>query len=345
LIRRAQGTIIMVLPLERPPMRFSRRGFLRLPVGAAAFRASARVAMARGYPDRPVRIIVGFPPGGVGDILARLIAQWLSVQLDQAFIIENRPGAAGNIGAEAAARAPADGYTLLQIGLPPHAIGTEVYPKLNFDILRDIAPVASIIRAPTLLEVNPLVPATTVPEFIAYATAHPGRISMASNGTGSGPHIYGELFKMMADVKLTHVPYRGSGPALTDLLGGQVQMMFDNVPSSIEHVRAGRLRALAVTSATRWDGLPGLPAVAEFVPGYEASSWYGFGAPKNTPADIIDTLNSTINGALADPTMKRKLTELGGDVLPLSPAETGKVIASETEKWLKVVRFAGIKAE
>jgi tripartite-type tricarboxylate transporter receptor subunit TctC len=335
----------MVLPLQRPPMRFSRRGFLRLPVGAAAFRASARVAMARGYPDRPVRIIVGFPPGGVGDILARLIAQWLSVQLDQAFIIENRPGAAGNIGAEAAARAPGDGYTLLQIGLPPHAIGTELYPKLNFDILRDIAPVASIMRAPTLLEVNPSVPATTVPEFIAYAKAHPGRISMASNGIGSGPHIYGELFRMLTGVKLTHVPYRGSGPALTDLLGGQVQMMFDNVPSSIEHVRAGRLRALAVTSATRWDGLPDLPAVAEFVPGYEASSWYGFAAPKNTPADIIDTLNSTINGALADPTMKRKLTELGGDVLPLTPAETGKVIASETDKWLKVVRFAGIKPE
>ena len=336
----------MVSPLERPPtMRFSRRGFLRLPVGAAAFRASARVAMARGYPDRPVRIIVGFPPGGVGDILARLIGQWLSVQLDQAFIIENRPGAAGNIGAEAAARAPGDGYTLLQIGLPPHAIGTALYPKLNFDILRDIAPVASIIRAPTLLEVNPSFPATTVPEFIAYAKAHPGRIAMASNGIGSGPHIYGELFRMMTAVDITHVPYRGSGPALTDLLGGQVQMMFDNVPSSIEHVRAGRLRALAVTSATRWHGLPDLPAVAEFVPGYEASSWFGFGAPKSTPADIIDTLNSTINAALADPTMKRKLTELGGEVLPLSPAETGEVIAQETEKWLKVVRFAGIKPE
>jgi tripartite-type tricarboxylate transporter receptor subunit TctC len=227
-------------------MRFSRRGFLRLPVGVAALRASARVAMARSYPDRPVRIIVGSPPGGVGDILARLIARWLSVQLDQAFIIENGPGGAGNVGAEAAARAPADGYTLLQISLPPHAIGTELYPRLNFDILHDIAPVASIIRAPTLLEVNPLVPAA---------------------------------------------------------------------------------------------------AVAEFAPGYEASSWYGFGAPKNTPVDIIDTLNSTINGALADPTMKRKLTELGGDVLPLTPGETGEVIAHETDKWLKVVRFAGIRAE
>jgi tripartite-type tricarboxylate transporter receptor subunit TctC len=318
---------------------------LRLPVGAAAFRASARVAMARAYPDRPVRIIVGFPPGGVGDILARLIAQWLSVQLSQPFVIENRPGAAGNVGAEAAARAPADGYTLLQIGLPPHSISTEVYPKLNFDILRDVAPVASIMRAPTLLVVNPSLPATTVPEFIADAKARPGRVAMASNGTGSGPHIYGELFSMMTGVELTHVPYRGSGPALNDLLGGQVQMMFDNVPSSIEHVRAGRLRALAVTSATRWDGLPDLPAVSEFVPGYEASSWYGIVAPKNTSADIVDTVNSSINGALADPTMKRKLAELGGDVLPLSPAETGQIIARETEKWLKVVRFAGIKSE
>jgi tripartite-type tricarboxylate transporter receptor subunit TctC len=335
----------MVLPLDRPPMRFSRRGLLRLPVGAAAFRASARVAMARTYPDRPVRIVVGFPPGGVGDILARLIGQWLSVQLSQPFVIENRPGAAGNVGAEAAARSPADGYTLLQIGLPPHSISTEVYPKLNFDILRDVTPVASIMRAPTLLVVNPLVPAVTIPEFIAYAKAHPGRVAMASNGTGSGPHIYGELFGMMTGVELTHVPYRGSGPALNDLLGGQVQMMFDNVPSSIEHVRAGRLRALAVTSATRWEGLPDLPAVAEFVPGYEASSWYGIVAPKNIPADIVDTLNSTINGALADPTMKRKLGELGGDVLALSPAETGKMIAGETEKWLKVVRFAGIKSE
>ena len=301
--------------------------------------------MARAYPDRPVRIIVGFPPGGVGDILARLIAQWLSVQLSQPFVIENRPGAAGNVGAEAAARASADGYTLLQIGLPPHSISTEVYPKLNFDILRDVAPVASIMRAPTLLVVNPSLPATTVPEFIAYAKAHPGRVAMASNGTGSGPHIYGELFSMMTGVELTHVPYRGSGPALNDLLGGQVQMMFDNVPSSIEHVRAGRLRALAVTSATRWDGLPDLPAVSEFVPGYEASSWYGIVAPKNTSADIVDTVNSSINGALADPTMKRKLAELGGDVLPLSPAETGQIIARETEKWLKVVRFAGIKSE
>jgi tripartite-type tricarboxylate transporter receptor subunit TctC len=318
---------------------------LRLPVGAAAFRASARVAMARAYPDRPVRIIVGFPPGGVGDILARLIGQWLSVQLSQPFVIENRPGAAGNVGAEAAARSPADGYTLLQIGLPPHSISTEVYPKLNFDILRDVTPVASIMRAPTLLVVNPLVPAVTIPEFIAYAKAHPGRVAMASNGTGSGPHIYGELFGMMTGVELTHVPYRGSGPALNDLLGGQVQMMFDNVPSSIEHVRAGRLRALAVTSATRWEGLPDLPAVAEFVPGYEASSWYGIVAPKNIPADIVDTLNSTINGALGDPTMKRKLAELGGDVLALSSAETGKMIAGETEKWLKVVRFAGIKSE
>jgi tripartite-type tricarboxylate transporter receptor subunit TctC len=335
----------MVLPLDRPPMRFSRRGLLRLPVGAAAFRASARVAMARTYPDRPVRIIVGFPPGGVGDILARLIGQWLSVQLSQPFVIENRPGAAGNVGAEAAARSPADGYTLLQIGLPPHSISTEVYPKLNFDILHDVTPVASIMRAPTLLVVNPLVPAVTVPELIAYAKAHPGRVAMASNGTGSGPHIYGELFGMMTGVELTHVPYRGSGPALNDLLGGQVQMMFDNVPSSIEHVRAGRLRALAVTSATRWEGLPDLPAVAEFVPGYEASSWYGIVAPKNIPADIVDTLNSTINGALSDPTMKRKLAELGGDVLALSPAETGKVIAGETEKWLKVVRFAGSKSE
>jgi tripartite-type tricarboxylate transporter receptor subunit TctC len=201
------------------------------------------------------------------------------------------------------------------------------------------------MRAPTLLVVNPLVPAVTIPEFIAYAKAHPGRVAMASNGTGSGPHIYGELFGMMTGVELTHVPYRGSGPALNDLLGGQVQMMFDNVPSSIEHVRAGRLRALAVTSATRWEGLPDLPAVAEFVPGYEASSWYGIVAPKSTPADIVDTLNSTINGALADPTMKRKLAELGGDVLALSPAETGKMIAGETEKWLKVVRFAGIKSE
>ena len=325
-------------------LKLPRRRFLHLAAGAAALPAMSRIASAQAYPSRPVRIIVGFPAGGTVDIVARLTGQWLSERLGQPFIVENRPGAGGNIGAEVVVRAAADSYTLLVIAANNY-INTTLYEKLNFNFIRDIAPVASIIRIPLVMEVNSTVPANTVPEFIAYAKANPGKINMASAGNGTASHVAGELFKMMTGVDLVHVPYRGEPPALTDLLGGQVQVLFGTMPASIEYIKAGKLRPLAATTATRSDALPDLPTVGEFVPGYEASSSLGFGAPKNTPAEIIDKLNKEINTALADPKMKSRLADLGGAVLAGSPADFGKLIADETEKWAKVVKFAGIKAE
>jgi tripartite-type tricarboxylate transporter receptor subunit TctC len=303
-----------------------------------------RVAKAQAYPARPVRWIVGYPPAGATDIAARLIGQWLSDRLGQPFVIENRPGASGNIGTEAVVNAPPDGYTLLLVNAG-NAINATLYEKLKYNLIRDIAPVAGIIRVPLVMQVNPLVPVKTVPEFIAYAKANPGKLNMASAGNGTPQHVSGELFKMMAGVNMTHVPYRGSAPALTDLLGGQVQVVFDTTLASIEYIRAGRLRPLAVTTATRLEALPEIPTVSDFLPSYEASGWYGVGAPKNTPTEIVDKLNKEINAALANPKMKAQLADLGGIVLALSPAEFGKLIADETEKWGKVIRAANIKPE
>jgi tripartite-type tricarboxylate transporter receptor subunit TctC len=291
-----------------------------------------------------VRIIVGFPPGGGSDILARLMSQWLSERLNQAFIVENRPGAGGNIGTEAVVRAPADGYTLLLDG-GWNAVNATLYDKLSFNFIRDIAPVAGIMRTSNVVVVHPSFPAKTIPEFIAHARTNPGRISMASPGIGTVAHMSGELFKMMTGVNMVHVPYRGDAPALTDLISGQVQVMFSNTVSSIEHIRAGRLRALAVTTATRSDALPDVATVGEFVQGYEASVWWGFGAPKNAPKEIIDKLNQEINAGLADLKIKTRLAELGGTALAGSPADIGRLIADETEKWAKVVKFAGVKAD
>ena len=325
-------------------MTFRRRQFLSLAAGAAALPAVSRFAWAQAYPTRPVRIVVGLAPGGTNDFVARLMGQWLSERLGQQFVIENRPGAGGNIGTEAVVRAPADGYTLLLVGAWS-AFNATLYAKLNYNFIRDIAPVASIGRVPLVMVVNPSVPAKTVPEFIAFAKANPGKISMASAGNGTTPHVAGELFKMMAGVDLIYVPYRGNGPAITDLLGGQVQVLFAGAPESIEHIRAGRLRPLAVTDTTRLEVLSDIPTVAEFVPGYEASAWFGVGAPRNTPAEIIHSLNKEINAALADPNMKARLADLGGTVLAGSPADFGKLIAEETEKWGKVIRAANIKPE
>jgi tripartite-type tricarboxylate transporter receptor subunit TctC len=327
-----------------PPHLLGRRRFLHLAAGAAALPAVSRVARAQAYPSRPVRIIVGFAPGQAIDIVTRIIGQWLSERLGQQFIIENRPGAGGNIATETVVRAPPDGYTLLAIG-SNNMINATLYEKLNYNFIRDIAPVASIYRVSQVMEVNPSFPAKTVPEFIAYAKAHPGEISFASAGNGSVAHVTGELFKMMTGVNMLHVPYRGAPPALTDLIGGQVHVMFDNMPSSIEHIRAGRLRPLAVTATARWRGLPDVPTLGDFVPGFETSAWAGIGAPKNTPAEIIDTLNRDINAALADPTIKARFAELGGEVLALSPNEYGKRIAEETEKWAKVIKFSGAKPD
>jgi tripartite-type tricarboxylate transporter receptor subunit TctC len=325
-------------------MKFPRRQFLHLAVGAAALPAVSRIAIAQTYPSRPVRIIVPFPPAGNNDLVARLIGQWLSERLGQQFIIDNRPGAGTNIGTEAAVRAPADGYTLL-IAAPPSAINATLYDKLNFNFIRDTIPVASVLRAPFIMEVNPSLPVKTIPEFIAYAKANPSKISMASAGVGSGPHAAGELFKMMAGVDMVHVPYRGTGPALTDLIGGQVQIFFDAIPASLEHIKTGKLRALAVTGATRSEVLPDVPALSEFVPGYEATFWAGFVAPKNMPSAIVEKLNREINAALADPKIKTRLTELGGSPFPSSPAQFSNFIADETEKWSKVVKSAGMKPE
>jgi tripartite-type tricarboxylate transporter receptor subunit TctC len=315
-----------------------------LAAGAAALSLAPRIARAQAYPSRPVRIVVGFAPGSGPDILARLLGQWLSDRFSQPFIIENRPGAGTNIAAEAVVKSPSDGYTLLFV-TPPNTINATLYDKLNFNFMRDILPVASFTREPNVIVLNSLVPAKTVPEFIAYAKAHPGQLSMASAGSGSSSHVSGELFKMMTGIDMLHVPYRGGGPALTDLLAGQVQLMFPTTTTSTPHIRAGKLRALAVTTATRSEALPDLPTVGDFVPGYEASTFCGIGASKNTPAEIIDRLNKGINAALADPNMKARLADAGGTVLPGSPADFGRLIADETEKWAKVIKFANIKPE
>ena len=300
-------------------MKLPRRNFLHLAAGAAALPAVSRIARAQAYPTRPVRLLIGFAPGGTQDVVGRLLGQWLTERLGQQVIIENRPGAASNIAAEAAIRSPPDGYTLFMIG-PNNAINASVYDKLRFDIVRDSAPVAGILRVPNVMEVNPAVPVTSVPEFIAYAKANPGKINFASGGVGTSVHVSGELFKMMTGVTTLHVPYRGIAPALNDLLGGQVQVTFASMPSAIEYVRAGNLRALAVTTATRSPVLPDIPTVAEFVPGYESSFWTGVGAPKNTPAEIVDKLNKEINAVLADPKSKTRLADLGGTSLVGSPA-------------------------
>jgi len=321
-----------------------RRQFLHLAAGAAALPAVSRMARAQAYPTRPVRVIVPFAPAGSSDITARLLGTWLSERLGQQFVIENRPGAASNIATEAVVRAPSDGYTLL-LASTPAAINATLYDKLNFNFLRDITPVASIARIPLVLAVNPSVPAKTLPEFIAYAKANPGKMNFASAGSGSPIHMAGELFKMMAGINLTHVPYRGGGPALIDLLGGQVQVMFATVPSSLEYIRARKLVPLAATSTMRLDTLPDLPTAADYVPGFEASDWTGLGVPKNTPVEIIDKLNSETNAALADPGMKARLSELGCTVLPGSPADFGKLITDETEKWAKVIKFSGAKPD
>ena len=321
-----------------------RRQFLHLAAGAAALPAMSRIAFAQAYPTRPVHFIVGLAAGGGADILARLMGQWLSERLGQQFVVENRPGAGTNVATEAVVRAPADGYTLLMV-LPPNAVNATLYQKLNFNFIRDIAPVAGLIRTPLAMEVNPSFPAKTVPEFIAYAKANPDKISMASAGIGTSGHVAGELFKMMAHVDMVHVPYRGGAPAIIDLLGGQVQVLFDPVSSSTEYIRARKLRALAVTTATRSEALPDIPTVADFVPGYEASAFFGVGAPKNTPADIIEKLNKEINAGLADPKLKARLADLGGTVIAGSPADFGRLLADETEKWAKVVKLAGMKPE
>jgi tripartite-type tricarboxylate transporter receptor subunit TctC len=325
-------------------MKLPRRQFLHLAAGAAALPAFSRVAVAQTYPTRPVKLVVGFAPGGGNDIVARLIAQWLSERLGQPFVVENRPGAGTNIATEAVVRAQPDGYTLLFVA-PSSAINATLYEKLSFNFIRDIAPVASLIRLPNVMEVNLSVPVKTVPEFIAYAKADRSKINMASPGVGTSVHLSGELFKMMTGVDMLHVPYRGTAPALTDLLGGQVQVMFGTMTGSIEYIRTGTLRALAVTTATRAEALPDVPTVAEFVPGYEASTWYGIGAPKNTPTETIDKLNKEINAGLADSKMKAQLTDLGGTALAGSAAEFARIIADETEKWAKVVKFAGIKPQ
>jgi tripartite-type tricarboxylate transporter receptor subunit TctC len=325
-------------------VKLPRRRFLHLAAGAAALPALSRIARAQAYPTRPVRIIVAFAAGGGNDIFARLMGQWLSERLGQPFVIENRPGAGGNIGTEAVVRASPDGYSLLLVA-PANTANATLYEKLNFNFIADIAPLASIVRIPYLMVVNPSVPVKTVPEFIAYAKANPGKLSMASAGIGTPPHLAGELFKLMAGVDMIHVPYRGGGPALTDLLGRQVHVSFAAMPPSIEYVRAGSLRALAITTATRSQALPDIPTVGEFVPTYEASSVYGLGGPKNMPAFIVERLNKEINAGLADPKIKARLADLGGEMLALSPADFGKLIADETEKWGKVIRAANIKPE
>jgi tripartite-type tricarboxylate transporter receptor subunit TctC len=325
-------------------MKIPRRNFLRLAVGGVALPAFLRIASAQAYPSRPVRIVVGFAPGGGADIAARLIGQWLSERLGQQFVVENRPGAGGNIGTGAVVRASADGYTLV-LALTPNAVNATLYEKLDFNFIRDIVPVSGFSRESNVVVVNPSVPAKTIPELIAFAKANPGKLNFASGGNGTTPHIAGELFKMMTGVDIVHVPYRGAGLALADLLGGQVQVMFATLSSSIEYIRDHRLRPLAVTTATRVEALADIPTVSDFVPSYEASTWYGVGVPKNTPAEIVDTLNLTINAALADPKLKARLADLGSTALGGSSADFGKLIADETAKWAKVVKFAGLRAD
>src|SRR5262245_41491304 len=325
-------------------MKLPRRQFLNLAASVAVVPLLSPIAWGQTYPTQPVRIVVSVAAGSNPDILARLMGQCLSERLGQPFVIENRPGGGTNIATEAVIRSPADGHTLLLVA-PSSTINGTLYEKLNFNFIRDIAPVAGIVRMPNLMVVNTSVPAKTVPEFIAYAKANPGKINMASPGIGSGPHMAGELFKMLSGVNMVHVPYRGNVPALTDLVGGQVQVMFDGIPTSIEHIRSGRLRALAVTTATRSEVLPDIPTVADFVPSYEMSAWFGFGAPRNTPVEVLNRLNREINAGLADPKIKARLAELGGTALTGSPIDFGKLIAAETDKWGKVIRAANIKPE
>jgi tripartite-type tricarboxylate transporter receptor subunit TctC len=323
-------------------MILHRRRFLRLAASAVALPAVSRGALAQTYPARPVKLIIGYPPGGSADITARLIAQFLSERLGQPFIVESRPGAGTNIATEAVINAPADGYTLMLVA-PANAINAALYEKLNHNYLRDTAQVAGLIRFPNVVVVNPSVPATTIPELIAYLKANPGKLNMASSGNGSTIHMSGELFKMMTGTDMIHVPYRGGALALTDMIGGQVQVMFDNVPTAAEFVRSGKLRGLAVTSTERSHVLPELPTVAQFVPGYEASAWYGLGAPKNTPAEIVELLNKAVNAILADPVPAARYKELGASLLPGTAAQFTRLVADETEKWGKVVKFAGAK--
>ncbi len=323
-------------------MNFSRRRFIRLATSAAMLPGASQLARAENYPAHPVRFIVGFAPGSTTDILARLIGQWLSQRLGQQFVVENRPGAGGNIGAEVVVKAAPDGYTLLMVP-PAVAANAALYPHLDFDFIRDTTPVAGMVRVPNVLEVNPSVPVKTVPEFIAYAKAHP--LTYASAGIGTASHLAGELFNRMTGLKLQHVPYRGDGPAMADLIAGHVQVGFATMTASIAYIRAGRLRPLGVTTVQTSDALPGIPSVSQFVPGYEASSWFGIAAPKGTPAAIVETLNAATNAGLADTTIKARIAGMGGMLLAGSPADFGKLIASETQKWGKVIREAGIKAE
>jgi tripartite-type tricarboxylate transporter receptor subunit TctC len=325
-------------------MKLPRRRFLHLAAGIAALPAVSRIARAQAYPTRSVRVIVPTAPGGAPDIVARLMGTWLSERLGQQFVIENRPGGGSNIGTEAVVRAPPDGYTIL-LASSTNAINATLYEKLNYNFIRNIMPVAGIIRFPLVMVVNLSVPAKTVPEFTAYAKAKPGKINLGSPGIGTPPHVAGELFKMMAGVEMVHVPYRGGAPVMTDLLGGQVQVLFGSTSLTIEQIRAGKLRPLAVTTATRWEGLPDIPTVGDFVPGYEASAVFGLGAPKKTPDEIIDKLNKEIDAGLADPKLKARLVDLGGTVLVGSPADFGKLVTDDTEKWGKVIKFADIKPE
>ena len=324
-------------------MRLRRRQFLQFAGAAAAAPAFSCRAWALDYPTRPVHLVVGFAAGGPQDIVMRLMCQWLSERLGQSFIVDNKPGASGNIGAETVVRAAPDGYTLLSVS-SPNAINASLYQHLNYNFIRDIAPVAGIMRVPLVMEVNPSLPVKTVPEFIAYAKANPGKISYASAGIGTPQHVSAELFKMMTGVEMVHVPYRGAAPALTDLIGGQVQVMIDTSPASMQHIRSGKVRALAVTTAARVDVLPDLPTVSQYLPGYEATSWFGIGATAKTPPEIVDRLNKEINAGLANPKISARLKDLGGILMPGSPADFGKLIAGETAKWAKVVAFSGAKA-
>jgi len=325
-------------------MKLLRRKFLQLAASAVALPVMPRFARAETYPSRPVHVILGFPPGGPSDVLARIIGQWLSDRFGQPFIIESRPGASGNIAAEAVIRSPADGHTLLLV-VPGNATSEALFDKLNFNFIRDTVPVAAISHGPLAMAVNPALPVQTVPEFIAYAKSRPGQINFASPGNGAIIHLAGELFKMMTGINMVHVPYRGNAPALIDLLAGQVQMMLADMPSSIEHIKAGKLRALAVTTSARSEILPGVPTVNEFLPGFEAGNWFGLAAPRNTPPEIVDKLNKEINVALTDPKIKARLASLGVTPFTGSSADFGKFIAAETEKWSKVIRTAGIRAE
>jgi tripartite-type tricarboxylate transporter receptor subunit TctC len=325
-------------------MKFPRRRFLHLAAGAAALPFAPHAAQAQAYPARPVRMVVPVAPAGTTDIVARLMGQWFSERLGQQFVIDNRPGGGGNIGAEAVIRAAPDGYTLLMWDVTP-AINSSLFDKLNFNFIRDIAPVAGIVRVANVMVVNPSFPAKTVPEFIAYAKANPGKINVASAGIGTANHLSGELFKAMTGVDMAHVPYRGGGPAIADLLGGQVDVTFAVVTTAIEYIRAGKLRALAVTSATRQQSLPDIQAMADFVPGYEASGWFGIFAPRNTPAEVVDKLNKETNAALADPQMKARFADLGGESIEGSPSDFGRLLTADTDKWAKVIRAAGIKVE